>query len=916
MSIASALYTLLIGPIELLFQFIFWISTKVLINPGYSIIALSISMNFLVLPLYIRADALQEEYRKKEKSMRPYIANIKKAFHGDERFMILRTYYRQNHYSPLDSLKGSVSLLLEIPFFLAAYNLLSNTTLLRGIPFGPIWDLSEPDKLITLYGNTVNIMPFIMTAINIIACMLYSTEASLKNKIQLYGMALIFLVLLYDSPSGLVLYWTLNNLFSLLKNICYRIKNKDILKKVISYAFSSLGLAVLLVILFIHPMHTWKIQLLVVCAALMMELPLIYLLFLSDKHLKIPFCKGENKTYLYGTFILTLLTGCLIPSEVLKASPEEFILGNNNLGPLIYIAYSTILAIGTFIIWGGIFYALVSPKIRKIIAVISLLFAMLSINNYMLFGHFDVSLSPNLVLLSFDGYSMKMVLANLVEIFCLGCIFCFVWNKNKNILLRLQPFIITALLCMSALNLIETHQVLNQSAKAGWDSFSPAYKNNAPQIQLNKKGKNVVVLMLDRAVSSYVPYIMKEKPELQKTFSGFTYYPNAISYGSNTIFGAPALYGGYEYTPAEMNRRDDLLMKDKHDEALRVMPVIFDDAEFNVTVSDISYAGYREIPDLSIYEDHPDIYGFLTANQSYNDSENMQKNIENNRRRNFFCYSISQIVPLAVHTMFYSHGTYFNPNNAMVQIYKGPTEAFGTDPVSLNCYNALKSLKSWTKIEDSAENTFFLAANELPHSPAMLQAPDYNPSKHVNNSQYLLADGDNYTINGHKLQMDSYDQISHYHVNMATFLVIGEWLDYLREKDVYDNTRIILVSDHGYHLNQISGMSLGDNRDEDIMLYNALLMVKDFGDQILRVDHQFMTNADVPSLAFQDLILNPVNPATGNRITVDEKYNGPQYVFCSDNWKISDNNGTKFAPGIWHSVHDDIFELSNWTKIQ
>ena len=63
-----------------------------------------------------------------------------------------------------------------------------------------------------------------MTIINISASAVYSKGLSLKEKIQLYLTAAVFLILLYNSPSGLVLYWTLNNLFSLLKNIFYRVR--------------------------------------------------------------------------------------------------------------------------------------------------------------------------------------------------------------------------------------------------------------------------------------------------------------------------------------------------------------------------------------------------------------------------------------------------------------------------------------------------------------------------------------------------------------------------------------------------------------------------------------------------------------------------------------------------------------------
>ena len=111
------------------------------------IIVLSLVVNFLVLPLYKRADALQAEERAKEKSLEKWVNHIKKTFTGDERFLMLQYYYKQNDYKPVYALKSSVSLLLQIPFFIAAYRFLSQLALLRGLPLGPIADLSCPDAL-------------------------------------------------------------------------------------------------------------------------------------------------------------------------------------------------------------------------------------------------------------------------------------------------------------------------------------------------------------------------------------------------------------------------------------------------------------------------------------------------------------------------------------------------------------------------------------------------------------------------------------------------------------------------------------------------------------------------------------------------------------------------------------------------
>ena len=107
MNILSCLYTLIISPLELLFENIFMIANRIIGNEGLSIIFLSLAVNFLVLPLYKRADELQTEERDIQVKMASRIKHIKTTFKGDERFFMLQEYYRINHYKPVYALKSS-----------------------------------------------------------------------------------------------------------------------------------------------------------------------------------------------------------------------------------------------------------------------------------------------------------------------------------------------------------------------------------------------------------------------------------------------------------------------------------------------------------------------------------------------------------------------------------------------------------------------------------------------------------------------------------------------------------------------------------------------------------------------------------------------------------------------------------------
>ena len=185
MTVLDILYTIFIGPLQLVFEIIYTLANRLIDHPGLAIVVLSLVMNFLVLPLYRRSDVMQEEARDIDMKLKKGVDHIKKTFAGDEQMMILQTYYRQNDYKPTDALNGSVSLLLQVPFFMAAYNFLSNLQEIQGVSLGPIADLSVPDAMFSIGGFDINVMPIIMTLVNVISSAIYLKGFPLKQKLQI-----------------------------------------------------------------------------------------------------------------------------------------------------------------------------------------------------------------------------------------------------------------------------------------------------------------------------------------------------------------------------------------------------------------------------------------------------------------------------------------------------------------------------------------------------------------------------------------------------------------------------------------------------------------------------------------------------------------------------------------------------------
>ncbi len=919
MSFLSIVDTVLFGPLKLLFEVIYVAAYKVLENPGLSIIALSLVMNLLILPLYRRADQMQEEERLIEQKLHPGVQHIKKTFQGDERMMMLQTYYRQNHYKPTYVLRSAVSLFLQIPFFIAAYRFLSELSLLNGVSFGPIADLSKPDGLLWIGNTAFNLLPVIMTAVNLVSCVIFTKGSPLKSKIQLYAMALFFLFFLYSSPSGLVFYWTLNNVFSLIKTIFYKLKRPG---RVLAVLAAVCGVAAAVFGLFFYPQGTFNKKVFLIGAGVLMTIPIIVSLIRSRK--KEPATEAQvmpnKKLFFAGAFFLAVLTGITIPASVIKSSPQEFFTPQLFVHPIWYIVSAFCLAFGAFVIWAGVFYSLAQNKAKVVFEKVVFAACIAAVINYMLFGTDHGLLSSSLKYEHGMEYGGGTILLNLAVMTAIFALIFLLWKKMRKVLFSALIVFICAVSLMSALDVVSINQGTGDIVK------QIEQANEFPTIKLSKTGKNVVVIMLDKAMGTYIPYIFEEKPELKELYDGFTYYSNALSYGSSTNVGSPGLFGGYDYIPEKMNSRSSEDLVDKHNEALKLMPTLFSESGYDVTVFDPPFANYQWNPDISVFDDMEGVDAYI-AEERFTPKESLQQLINNNMR-NFFCFSLMKSSPVILQKNLYDSGLYFRSDSDVEAVQStvaniiDTSHSTGISIDTLNAYNELDNLTGITRIEEDVSNAFFYMANSLTHEPNLMQEPEFVPSLIVDNSEYDAAHPDRFTHNGVTLKMSSTYQISSYETNVAALLKLGEWLEFLKQEGIYDNTRIIIVSDHGIpwigHNNDafsISGAYHQSGIPFTIEAFTCLLLVKDFNSTGYTESKEFMTNADVPTIALSEIIEDPVNPFTGNKIDSSYKEADPQYFVYSDgglNVSIDADNKT-FIPMAWYELSGkEVYDIKNW----
>jgi YidC/Oxa1 family membrane protein insertase len=894
---ANILYTIIISPIVQIIEFVYVFFFKTFKNAAFSVLGVSLTVSFLSLPLYIMAERWQSVERDTIKRLKPAIKKIKSVFSGDEQFMVLSTFYRQNHYHPLYSLRSSIGLIVQIPFFIAAYSFLSNLEILRWVSFLFIKDISAPDSLLRIGNIPVNILPIVMTLINCVAGAVYTHGLSVRDKIQVYVMATIFLILLYNSPAALVLYWTLNNIFSLIKNFFYKIKNPlKILYIVLCIVFS----VFIYYLLFVMKLRVFKKRLLVsFIISLFYFLPLFLKCFdYLYRHFFLKLFQNRKNLYILlflSCLTLFLLAGVYIPSSVIASSPDEFCYIENHASPFTYIIHSNLFFFGFSFLWPvGIFF-LFSDKIKSFLAFIFVSLALICViytiafsGNY---GTIDTLFNFNTTGVLEIG-PIQAVLSILIALFVLFTLF-FLIGKCR--ITYLNSFLFIIIISLSIVSFSNIFKIKNAYTLLSIKmANSPKKTSLEPVFQLSKDNKNVIVIMADSAVNGFVPLIFGEHPKLEEQFDGFTLYRNTASFANQTLMGVPPLWGGYDYTPSEINGKSDIPLVEKHNQALLTIPLLLVEAGFNVTVTDPSWANYSWIPDISIYEKYEKINAFNILRQYtglwYEKNEPDKKEFTYPRTMcNIIWFSFLKMNNPLLRPVIYDAGWYWSTDN------------MGSSIINfIHSYSILDFLPDLTSFESDVPMAL-LITNEATHDSVWLHEKTLKPSEIPS----TIGTG-KYASNGK------------YHSNTAFYLKTGEWFDLLRENGVYNNTRIIIIADHGIGTGNIISNEPLSIKDETRESYNPVFLYKDFDSHgKISINNDFMTNADVPFFTLNGLLENPVNPFTGNSITTQPKENG--ILITSNKYPMAYTHG-KYVFNIkkdqWIYLHDSIFKTSNWKNAE
>ncbi|MEW6041255.1 MAG: membrane protein insertase YidC, partial [Elusimicrobiota bacterium] len=180
-------------------------------NYGVAIIILTIILQVLFYPLTMKSYKASASMR----NLQPKIKEIQLKYSKDPKRLNaeMLNLYKAQKVNPLG---GCLPILVQIPIFWALFVTLRSTYELRKAPF-VLWidDLSTPDLIFSISGIPVRLLPLLMGISMYVQQKLTTVTMDQSQKMLTYIMPVMFTFIFWNFPSGLVLYWLVNNILSI-----------------------------------------------------------------------------------------------------------------------------------------------------------------------------------------------------------------------------------------------------------------------------------------------------------------------------------------------------------------------------------------------------------------------------------------------------------------------------------------------------------------------------------------------------------------------------------------------------------------------------------------------------------------------------------------------------------------------------
>ena len=217
-----------LAPLEKALKWCLMFFHRLIPNYGIAIILLTLLVKLITFPLTKKGS----ESTIRMQALSPKIKEIQEKY-KDNRVKMnaeMSAFYKKEGYNPL---AGCLPMLIQLPIFFAMYNLFNSHFDLRGAMFIPGWipDLSLPESIYNfpnnfrlpfLGWNALRLLPFIYVGSQLLYGKVTQTpdqKGNAQMKLMLYAMPVVFFFILYDVPSGLLIYWIMSNILTMVQQL-------------------------------------------------------------------------------------------------------------------------------------------------------------------------------------------------------------------------------------------------------------------------------------------------------------------------------------------------------------------------------------------------------------------------------------------------------------------------------------------------------------------------------------------------------------------------------------------------------------------------------------------------------------------------------------------------------------------------
>jgi hypothetical protein len=484
----------------------------------------------------------------------------------------------------------------------------------------------------------------------------------------------------------------------------------------------------------------------------------------------------------------------------------------------------------------------------------------------------------------------KIALDCLVALACLMLAF-YLLSNHLSVLTNAVAVLIIASLSMSAFNLYSIHERISKKSEE-------EISGNRKLFSYSKQGKNVVLLFVDGAMSGYMPDILNDDPSLAKSFNGFSWYSNVVSTGNRTINGLPALFGGFDYTVSEINKRPGPSLEEKVSNAYKLYADNFSKNDYQVLYSDPFWFGFQRKGDCEkfndLYEKNQQGHCIHTIGKYVGDKlaqAREEKQLYTGLAQQYLGVSLFKIAPSSLRQAIYANGEWLGLSYA----WRKKEDKY------LKNYFSLDSLGKFSDTL-AKRNTFTFISNELTRAPLLLNG-SCMPDSTLKSSDPAI-----------KSLMQKYstvDTAAIYQTTKCTVQMVGQYMEWLKTNGIYDNTMVVVASDHGWVSNNPALKNV--NNQVRYSMFQSFLMIKDLGDTApLKESKEFISNASVPGIIC-DVLGGCVDRATGK--TIHYQTLQGSVTLHETPWQPSSQNGDSYVIDAMYRVKSDVTKSENWERM-